>query len=243
MSTTAENTNGFNDHYEVLQLSPNADTDTISRVYRILVKRYHPDNRETGNERKFNDVVQAYRVLSDPEKRASYDVRYEENRAAVLKIFEEASASDSYEGDRRIFSGILSLLYIARRRDPERGAMGVIQLERLLGCPAEHLEFHMWYLSEKNWIAKQSNGQFAITVGGIDRMIEDNALVLRRDRMIGEGSSAETSADSEAARLKLNGRHNTAQKFQQNVPPSSSPSPESESKEKLQPCNAGSDLD
>jgi curved DNA-binding protein CbpA len=194
VSTTPQNsTNSFHDYYELLQLSPNADNDTISRVYRILVKRYHPDNRDTGDDGKFNDIVQAYRVLSDPEKRAAYDVKYDENRATVLKIFEEASTPDTFQDDRRIFEGILSLLYIARRRDPEHGAMGVIQLERLLGCPAEHLEFHIWYLAEKNWIARQNNGQFAITVSGIDRMIEDNALLLRPDRMIGQGSTAAPS--------------------------------------------------
>jgi curved DNA-binding protein CbpA len=194
VSTTPQNsTNGFHDYYEVLQLSPNADSDTISRVYRILVKRYHPDNRDTGEDGKFNDIVQAYRVLSDPEKRAAYDVKYDENRATVMKIFEEASTPDTFQDDRRIFEGILSLLYIARRRDPEHGGMGIIQLERLLGCPAEHLEFHIWYLAEKNWIARQNNGQFAITVSGIDRMIEDNALLLRRDRMIGQGSTATPS--------------------------------------------------
>jgi curved DNA-binding protein CbpA len=194
VSTTPQNsTNGFHDYYEVLQLSPNADNDTISRVYRILVKRYHPDNRDTGEDGKFNDIVQAYRVLSDPEKRAAYDVKYDENRATVMKIFEEASTPDTFQDDRRIFEGILSLLYIARRRDPEHGGMGIIQLERLLGCPAEHLEFHIWYLAEKNWIARQNNGQFAITVSGIDRMIEDNALLLRRDRMIGQGSTATPS--------------------------------------------------
>jgi curved DNA-binding protein CbpA len=203
VSTTAQNTSsGFHDHYEVLQLSPNADSDTISRVFRILVKRYHPDNPVTGDDRKFNDIVQAYRVLSDPEKRAAYDVTYDENRSALLKIFEEASASDSFDEDRRILEGILSLLYIARRRDPDRGGMGVIQLERLLGCPAEHLEFHIWYLAEKNWIARQNNGQFAITVAGIDRMIEENALVLRRDRMIGQGTSSRASSYSEPAKLR-----------------------------------------
>ena len=202
MSTTAQNTtNGFHDYYEVLQLSPNADSDTISRVFRILVKRYHPDNPDTGHDSKFNDIVQAYRVLSDPEKRAAYDVTYDENRSALLRIFDEASTSDSFEDDRRIFEGILSLLYIARRRDPERGAMGVIQLERLLGCPAEHLEFHIWYLTEKNWIARQNNGQFAITVNGIDRMVADKALVLRRDRMIGNGSPS-APADPEPAKLR-----------------------------------------
>jgi curved DNA-binding protein len=203
VSTTAQNTtNGFHDYYEILQLSPNADNDTISRVFRILVKRYHPDNPDTGHDRKFNDIVQAYRVLSDPDKRAAYDVTYDENRAAVMKIFEEASTpADTVEDDQRIFEGILSLLYIARRRDPGRGSMGVIQLERLLGCPAEHLEFHIWYLSEKNWIARQNNGQFAITVNGIDRMVADKALVLRRDRMIGKGN-ASAPADPEPAKLR-----------------------------------------
>jgi curved DNA-binding protein len=203
VSTTAQDTtNGFHDFYEVLQLSPNADSDTISRVFRMLVKRYHPDNPATGHDRKFNDIVQAYRVLSDPEKRAAYDVTYDENRAAVMKIFEEASTADTFEDDQRIFEGILSLLYIARRRDPERGGMGVIQLERLLGCPAEHLEFHIWYLTEKNWIARQNNGQFAITVNGIDRMIEDNALVLRRDRMIGKGNTPAAPSYPEPAKLR-----------------------------------------
>jgi curved DNA-binding protein len=202
LNTTAQNTSdSFQDYYEVLQLSPNADSDTINRVFRILVKRYHPDNAATGHDRKFNDIVQAYRVLSDAEKRAAYDAKYDENRSALLKIFDEASTSDSFDDDRRIFDGILSLLYIARRRDPERGGMGAIQLERLLGCPAEHLEFHIWYLTEKNWIARQNNGQFAITVGGIDRMIEDHALVLRRDRMISEGSTRDAPSYSEPAKL------------------------------------------
>src|SRR4029453_15512974 len=96
-------TPAFEDCYEVLQLSPNADQDTIERVYRVLVKRYHPDNQETGNSDKFRKVMEAYRVLSDPEKRAAYDIDYDENRAVVLKIFDEASQPDGYDGDRRIF--------------------------------------------------------------------------------------------------------------------------------------------
>ena len=43
------NNNGA-DYYEVLQVSPNADLDTIHRVYRLLAQRFHPDNRESGNE-------------------------------------------------------------------------------------------------------------------------------------------------------------------------------------------------
>jgi curved DNA-binding protein len=193
VTTTPENKKDFHDHYEVLQLSPNADSETINRVYRILVKRYHPD-RSPGTEDKFNEILEAYRVLSDPDARAAYDVKYDENRTSDLKIFKGAPVSDSFDTDRRIFEGILSLLYVARRHNPDRGGMGVIQLERLLGCPAEHLEFHVWYLLEKNWILRQNNGQLAITVAGIDHMIQDSGLVVRRDRMIAERSALDPPA-------------------------------------------------
>src|SRR6187431_3752357 len=92
----------FGDHYETLQLSPNADGETIDRVYRILVRRYHPDNQETGDPERFTMIVRAHKILSDSEARAAYDVTYEENRASVLKIFDETSRPDSYDGDKRI---------------------------------------------------------------------------------------------------------------------------------------------
>ena len=181
---------GFRDYYETLQLSPNADEETISRVFRMLVKRYHPDNADTGNTKKFNELMDAYRILSDAEKRAAYDVRYEENRATVLKIFDEASATDSFESDRRIFIGILSLLYVARRRDPDRSGIGVIQMERLLGCPSQHLEFPLWYLRQKTWVERLENGLLAITATGVDRLLEQNNIILRRDRLIAEKATA-----------------------------------------------------
>lgn len=39
----------------------------------------------------------------------------------------------------------------------------------MLGCPVEHLQFHLWYLKEKGWIRKTESGMFAITVEGVDR--------------------------------------------------------------------------
>ena len=48
------------DYYELLQISPNAEPETIHRVYRLLAQRYHPDNRETGNAQKFRQLHDAY---------------------------------------------------------------------------------------------------------------------------------------------------------------------------------------
>jgi curved DNA-binding protein CbpA len=190
VGATQKDAGGFQDYYEILQLSQTADPDTIMRVYHILVKRYHPDNPDTGNTEKFHEIVEAYKVLSDPEKRMSYDVRYDQNRAHTLKIFDEASANDNFDSDRRILDGVLSLLFVSRRRDPGKGGLGEIQLERLLGCPNAHLQFHIWYLREKGWVERLDNGHLAITVAGVDKVIEQGNTMMRRDRMIAENATS-----------------------------------------------------
>jgi curved DNA-binding protein len=50
---------GFIDYYEILQLSQRADQETIERVYRLLAKRYHPDNKDTGDAQKFNALSES----------------------------------------------------------------------------------------------------------------------------------------------------------------------------------------
>lgn len=184
----------FRDHYETLQLSPNADADTVERVFRMLVKRYHPDNQASGNVERFNEVVDAHRVLSNPEARAAYDVKYDEYRGTVVNVFEDASATGSFDTDRRLFDGVLSLLYVARRRDPHNGGLGILQIERLLGCPSEHLEFHLWYLRQKGWLERLDSGLFAITAAGVDRMVEGDSMLLRRDRLLAESNRHEPAA-------------------------------------------------
>ena len=62
------------DYYETLQISANAEPETIHRVYRLLAQRFHPDNNDTGNADRFRELAEAYEVLSDPERRAKYDV-------------------------------------------------------------------------------------------------------------------------------------------------------------------------
>ena len=44
MSTTNEN-----NYYEILQISRNADQETIHRVFRIMAGRFHPDNPKSGS--------------------------------------------------------------------------------------------------------------------------------------------------------------------------------------------------
>ncbi len=191
---------GFVDYYEVLQLSPAADSETIERVYRLLAKRYHPDSPETGDVDRFNEVRQAFEVLSDPEKRAGYDARYEAERNEQWRVFRQEDADDERTRDQRLFHALLSLLYIQRRRDPHGGGLAPAHLERMLGTPREHLEFPLWYLKKRGYIEVLETGLMAITVDGVDklgsgdlslpahRLLEEASRVGPRDGEDGAGS-------------------------------------------------------
>lgn len=62
------------DYYEVLQIDRNASLVTIKKAYRKLAHKYHPDrNQDKGAEDKFKEAAEAYEVLSDPQKKESYD--------------------------------------------------------------------------------------------------------------------------------------------------------------------------
>ena len=77
--------NEFIDYYELLQISPNAELETINRVFKMLATRYHPDNPETGDVDRFLVLNQAFEVLTDPKRRSDYDTHYAEHRLKPLE--------------------------------------------------------------------------------------------------------------------------------------------------------------
>ena len=156
------------DHYEILQVNPKADADTIHRCYRMLAQRYHPDNQETGNESMFRLVLKAFRVLSDPAQRAAFDLRHRALQRARLRLFEGSDETRGAEAEKRKRQGILHLLYQKRLTNPEHPGMSIFDLEDLLTCPREHLEFALWYLKEAGAVQRSDNNRYAITFKGVD---------------------------------------------------------------------------
>lgn len=63
------------DYYALLGVSRDADEATIKKAFRKLARELHPDvnKHDPEAEEKFKEAAEAYEVLSDPEKRATYD--------------------------------------------------------------------------------------------------------------------------------------------------------------------------
>ena len=177
------NENHFVDYYEDLQVSHNADMETIERIYRLFAKRYHPDNLNTGDVEKFNIITEAHRMLSDPEKRAAYDSKYEEVKNRQYKTLFNIFSSEGFENDQKIRHQILSILYTQRRREPSESGVGLWRLEKLLGWPEKILNFQTWYLKEKGWIQHSETGGYEITASGAD-IVEGNEIILGQKRLM-----------------------------------------------------------
>jgi len=142
----------------------------VNKAYRLLAAFYHPDNKETGDREAFHDVVAAYRVLSDPIRRAAYD----------LETFDTASPPPGYGGpperelserraedERDLRRQLLQALYNMRRTEPHRPSLPLMVIPELFGCSIDEAQFTLWYLRGKKFIEMTDDGM-AITVAGVD---------------------------------------------------------------------------
>lgn len=160
----------FIDYYEVLQISPKADNETIHRVFRMQAARYHPDNKQTGNEERFRMLSRIYETLVDPKRREQYDIRRQMREPGSIPVFGLAEFVAGIEGEVNRRLGVLCLLYKRRRSNPDHSALSVLQLEFLMDFPREHLMFTVGYLREKNFLRIVENSDFQITADGVDAL-------------------------------------------------------------------------
>jgi DnaJ-class molecular chaperone len=71
------------DYYLILGISRRENFRAIQDAFRELAKRYHPDRAGPEGTRQFQDIQEAYEVLSDPEKRKSYNYELEQGEIRI----------------------------------------------------------------------------------------------------------------------------------------------------------------
>jgi curved DNA-binding protein CbpA len=172
------------DYYEVLQVSSNAEPDTIHRVYRLMAQRFHPDNQETGDDARFRTIHEAYVILSDPEKRARYDVAHAAQKQSRWRMVTAGvKAEEDFELEQITRLTVLEALHTNRRLEPGAEGLPMTELEALIGRPREHLEFTIWYLVQKKLLQRDDSARMVITADGVDFLEQNYRSNLQRRRL------------------------------------------------------------
>jgi molecular chaperone DnaJ len=138
------------DYYEVLGLEKTADKKDIKKAYRKLAMKYHPDvSDDPESAERFKEVSEAYAVLSDEEKRNTYDQYGHAGMSGFSQedIFNNINFEDIFRGfgfggSGGGFETIFDLFGFGggRRRGPQRGADVVYDLKISLEESANGIE-------------------------------------------------------------------------------------------------------
>ena len=182
------------DYYEFLQISPNADTDTIHRVFRFLAARLHPDNPETGDVGEFYQLKAAYDVLSNPTARADYDAKRKAEPDQESPFSEEVDFMDSIDGELNRRLAVLAVLYYRRRTNPHLPEVSLGEIETRMGFPRDYLDFTIWYLFKKGYVTKGDNAQLALTADGVDFIETQRGNLPVLNRLLTSGGQATVEA-------------------------------------------------
>ena len=125
------------DYYEILGIQKDATEEEIKKAFRQQARKYHPDNKETGNEETFKEINQAYEILSDPQKRSIYD---QYGTAGLKSAFGESVFDFGFRDLSEIFSEFFGATHRSHRSTgPERGRdirhdLEIEFLEAINGC-------------------------------------------------------------------------------------------------------------
>ena len=181
------------DYYEFLQISPNAEPDTIHRVYRFMAARLHPDNATTGDAQKFFLLRQAYDVLSDPERRAKYDATRINGVSQPPPFSTRTDFMDNMEGELNRRLAVLAVLYFQRRSNPYNPEVSLLDIERRMGFPRDYLEFTAWYLRNKGYITRADNSDFTLTAEGVDFVETQRVHIPVLDKLLTDSNGSSTT--------------------------------------------------
>jgi curved DNA-binding protein CbpA len=194
------------DYYEFLQISPNADADTIHRVYRYLAARLHPDNPESGDAEMFRLLKSAFDTLSSPVRRAEYDAVCRREAMEVKPLSNSVDFMDSVEGELNRRIAVLAVLYFKRRANPRFPEVSLAEIERRMGFPRDYLDFTTWYLQKKGYITRADNSDFTLTAEGVDYIETQRGSLPVLNKLLTDGK-VQFDKSARVQKQQANGAH------------------------------------
>ncbi len=107
------------DYYEILGINTGATEEEIKKAYRALAFKYHPDRNpnDPEAEQKFKEAAEAYEVLSDPQKRSTYD-SFGHDGLNGSNFQDFGSAQDIFDAFSDIFGDFFGFGSTRGRRGP-----------------------------------------------------------------------------------------------------------------------------
>ncbi|MDB2687454.1 DnaJ domain-containing protein [Mariniblastus sp.] len=152
-------------YYEILELSANANQDTIERMFRYLATKHHPDSG--GDKEVFSTILKAFEVLRDSDARSAYDATLQQEKQENKVLVDHAREAGP---DAAVRHQLLQLFYARRRQAVASPALGSMTIEKEMDLSEEMLNFHLWFFREKGWIKREEDGGLAITAAGVERV-------------------------------------------------------------------------
>ncbi len=163
----------FQDHYKALGIDPKSDLETIQQAYAKLAQKYHPNNPDTGDHDKFESANLAYEVLADPALRRGFDQLKGVGREEGVPKFSGLQFFDALGRETGLRTALLCVLYDRRRTKPSAPSLSMRNVENTLKAASEELDFALWYLKQRCFVASDDKSNLQITVEGMD-FLENN---------------------------------------------------------------------
>ncbi len=111
-------------YYEILDVACDVDPESLKKAYRRMAKKVHPDHQpdDAEAEERFKELLEAYEVLSDPERREQYDVLYFRQKAGAAR---NSGNGRQGTGSRAGMSGVVGDIFdLLKNRMESKGTRG-----------------------------------------------------------------------------------------------------------------------
>lgn len=158
----------FQDHYAVLGVDPKANSETIQQAYSKLAQKYYPNNPTTGDPKLFDEINQAYEVLSDPQQRILFDKVKGVGQDEGSPKFTGPGFFDALGREGIMRAAILCILYDRRINKPAAPSLSMRHLELIIDATEVQLNSSLWYLKQRGLVMSDDKSSLQVTADGMD---------------------------------------------------------------------------